>query len=212
VPDVVRYGLIVLAALTIGLAALAMLGQDDLGRFVASCGSAAIAPAVLAFCTDTPDLVALRTLLIVGVTGATALAAWSASVRLISGARRNSGSVGWLRRYPALGLILVFIVAGMTGWPGTAIWEARQTLVDGAVTGPLATAILIALVVAALAPLRQLGAGARRAEPPFGMPGPWRPLLASLLALALSSVPLILDAAGPAFRTALASPIPFTGP
>ncbi len=206
IPEPVRYTLVVLAGLTVALAAVAMLLQDDYGRMVAAAAGAAMAPAILAFASDSPDRTAVRTLLLVGATGATALAGWAACARLTTADRRNSTSAGWLRRRPSLGLILVVVVAGMAGWPGTAVWEARRAIVDGAVSGPLETAILVALVLAALGPLRQFIAGFRHPINPDAGTGPWRSLFAWMIALALASVPLVVDAAGPAFQAAVTAP------
>lgn len=163
--DALRYVLVLLAALTILLAAVAMLVQDDFGRLVAAAALALMAPAGVAYAADQPDMAAVRTLVLAGAMGASALAGWAACVRLATGSRRNSGAAGWLRRAPLAGIALLAIPVGTAGWPGSPVWEARRTIVESAVTGPLATVIVVGLVAASLAPLRLLRSGLRRARP-----------------------------------------------
>lgn len=158
-----RDALAIVGGLTIVLAALAMLIQDDLGALlgVNAIGDGALV--LLALAGGTAALPALVAWLILSGLARTALTAWSVAVASRMGSRRVDETRGWIRRAPLLLPALVIPVMAGIGWPGSPPFEARRLMVQGVM--PEAAAVLVTggSIALALGYLRLVWTGIHRA-------------------------------------------------
>ncbi|MBA3307651.1 MAG: hypothetical protein H0T04_03085 [Chloroflexi bacterium] len=218
---VARDVLAIIGSLTIVLAALAMLVQDDLGSLLSVHAIGDGALVVLALAGGAAALPALILWLIVSGLARTALAAWSLAVAARMGGRRISEIRGWIERAPLLlsGLLLP-VVAGL-GWPGSPPFEARLSIVQGVMPGEAAVLVAGASMALALGYLRLAWAGIGSADAVSASPAGRRRRaarwVAAGLVLALGAIPLVVtlglvagDLTGPA--AAAADWRPFAAP
>ncbi len=205
--------LAVIGGLTIVLAALAMLVQDDLGSLLGLHAIGDGALVLVALAGGAAVLPALVLWLIVSGLARTALAAWSLAVSTRMGGRRISEIRGWMERAPLLvsGLLLP-VVAGI-GWPGSPPFEARRLIVEGVMPEGAAVLVAGASMALALGYLRVAWAGIASADVGSALPvgrrrraARW---VAAGLVLALGAIPLVIslglvagDLSGPAAAAA----------
>jgi NADH:ubiquinone oxidoreductase subunit 2 (subunit N) len=174
-----RGAIVLVAALTVALAAIASTVHDDLEHVV---GYGIITDAgfvILAFAAlDPVSTEAARIYLVAYLLVKSAFGAWAASTRSVFGVRQVAELSGWARQSPPLALGLVLVLVAAVGIPGVAVWDARAELAFAALDGPLAVPFL----VGGLAPLLYLGrllvvgygrTSAIVAAAPS--PWPWRP-------------------------------------
>ena len=156
--------LAVAGGLTVVLAALAMLVQDDLGALmgVHAIGDGALV--LLALASGAPALPALVLWLLVSGLARTALAAWAVATSSRMGGRRIGETRGWIRRAPLLLPGLMIPLAAGIGWPGSPPFEARWLIVEGALPGTAALLVAGASMVHAAGYIRLVWAGVRAAD------------------------------------------------
>jgi formate hydrogenlyase subunit 3/multisubunit Na+/H+ antiporter MnhD subunit len=173
-----RFAITLVAALTVVVAAVAMVIQDDLGRLVAAGAIQDGAIALLALATPPGPDASGRIWLLLACCGRTALAGVLLALAVNGDTRRVSELGGWLRRAPILGIALGLAVAGsygwpayvaggspgdaVSGWPASLAFETRRIIVDQAIVGPLSTVVLVGAFASALAFVRLLVIGVRR--------------------------------------------------
>ena len=166
----VRDALAIVGGLTVVLAALAMLVQDDLGALlgVHAIGDGALV--LLALAGGAAALPALVAWLIVSGLARTALAAWSVAVASRMGSRRIDETRGWIRRAPLLLPALVVPVVAGVGWPGSPPFEARRLIAEGVMPEAVALLVTGASIALAMGYLRLAWSGIQRADDASDLP------------------------------------------
>ncbi|MDQ3553525.1 MAG: hypothetical protein M3395_03830 [Chloroflexota bacterium] len=159
-----RDALAVVGGLTVVLATLAMLLQDDLGGLmgVHAIGDGALV--LLALAGGEAVLPALVMWLLVSGLARTALAAWAVAVSSRMGGRRIAETRDWIRRAPLLLPGLVVPLAAGIGWPGSPSFEARWLIVEGAMPGTAALLVAGTSMALAAGYIRLVWAGLRAAD------------------------------------------------
>ena len=134
---------VTLAAVTLGLGAIAAWLQDELEHVV---GYSIVQDAgfvLLGLAVVGADAgAAARTWLLILVAAKTAFAAWAAVTRSRFGTGRLPELSGWIRRSPLMAVGLAGIALATIGLPGLVAWQVRWTLVDGASDGLLSLVLL----------------------------------------------------------------------
>lgn len=170
-----------IAVASIMLAAIAAFVQDDIEHVLgySIVGDAGVV--VLALAALGPDGWApARMWILVFVVARSAFAAWTAGVRAGFWTDRVADLRGWALRSPILAVAFVLVVIASVGFPGVAVFDARTSLVNQALTGPLATIVLLGT----LAPIayygRLLVIGLARPDRVVEPVNAWRPVVEPL--------------------------------
>ncbi|MFI5293373.1 MAG: proton-conducting transporter membrane subunit, partial [Candidatus Limnocylindrales bacterium] len=208
--------LVTLAALTIAVAAPAMLVQDDLGALLAVHAIADLAVVLVAFGTGTGVFATIAVWLVLTALVRMAMAGVLLAIAARCRSRSLRDATGWVRAAPLLlpGLV-VAMLAGI-GWPGSLIWEARREILDTALLQPFATVLVAASLLTAFGYVRLVVIGLRHAPGSLRTPasrgtrlGRWT---AAGIAFALACVPFALAFGGTRLAAALAAWQPFAAP
>lgn len=166
--SVERAIVVAIGAVSVVLASLAALIQDDLEHVVgytiiSDAGVAILGLAVL----DPEAWEPARTWVIVFVMVRSAFAAWAVAMRGAFGTRRIDELRGWIVRAPILTIAFAVIVAAAVGWPalagmpGLVSWQVRASLIDLTLDGVLVVAVMAGALaqVAVYARLIWMGLG-----------------------------------------------------
>jgi hydrogenase-4 component F len=140
----VRAVIVTIAIASILLATVAAWIQDDIEHIVgySIIGDAGVV--LLAVAALDPEAWApARTWILAFIVTRSAFAAWAAATRATFYTGRVADLRGWAARSPLLGISLGLVVVASVGLPGLAAFEARASLVSLALSGPLATIILL---------------------------------------------------------------------
>ena len=118
------------ALLTLVLGSVGALLHDDPSEIAVYSTLADSGFLLLALASrNAESMASARLWLLVFVVAKTALMTWAGAIGGASRSIRLGSLSGWLRRDPALGLVLVAIAVATIGWPGSPVFEARQKLV-----------------------------------------------------------------------------------
>ena len=165
-----------IAIASIILAAIAAFVQDDIEHILAYSIIGDAGVVILALAALDPEAWApARMWILAFVVARSAFAAWTAGIRAGFWTGRVTDLRGWALRSPILGVAFVLVVVAGVGFPGLASFEARTSIVELALSGPLATIVL----VGTLAPLayygRLLAIGLARPDRVLEPVNAWRP-------------------------------------
>lgn len=159
-----RAAVLLVALVTIVLAGVATIRQEDVAQLVAYSVVHDGAFALIALAGSPGSSTEIRAWLLLFALTKTAAAGLALALAALYGTRRMADLSGWARHAPPLGLALIAILVATYGWPGLLPFEARAELARRSFGGA-APAILLASYLPALAFARLGLVGLRQTGP-----------------------------------------------